>query len=195
MDGPVIAGPDPGDGVAAALAHLERAEPRLHGAHLICVDGPSGAGKTTFAAGLLARRPDARVLHLDALMEGWDGLGDVAATLVRDVLTPLAAGEIAVWRRYSWVLGVLTERVALTVPPGGLLVVEGVGSGDRVTAPWRSALAWLEAPADVRRPRALARPEDGEAFAPRWDAWARQETAHHLAQDTRRAADLVLTTG
>lgn len=182
----------PTDDVSAALALVDRALPRLGGAHLLCVDGPSGSGKTTFADGLVAHRPGAVVVHLDELMDGWDGLADAAGALASDVLEPLSTGRPAAWRRYDWVEGTFAERVPVHLTPGDLLVVEGVGSGDRVTDPYRSALVWLEAPVDVRRTRALARPEDGEAFAAHWSSWAAQESAHHAAQATRSYADLVL---
>ena len=185
----------PTDDAALALTLVDAAAPRLGDGHLLCVDGPSGSGKTTFAERVRALRPGTVVVHLDELMDSWDGLPDVATTLAHDVLAPLAAGSPASWRRYDWVEGRFAERVPVSLPPGGLLVVEGVGSGDRVTAPYRSALVWLEAPADVRRARALARPEDGEAFAAHWTSWAEQEAAHHATQGTRSQADLVLSTG
>ena len=185
----------PTDDVSAALTLVDRAVPGLGGAHLLCVDGPSGSGKTTFATRLAARRPGTVVVHLDELMDGWDGLADVAETLARDVLEPLSAGCPASWHRYDWTEARFAEQVPVPLAPGALLVVEGVGSGDQVTAPYRSALVWLEAPVDVRRTRALGRPEDGDAFAAHWSSWAVQESAHHAAQATRSYADLVLTTG
>ncbi|MEO7588650.1 MAG: hypothetical protein ABIS84_11555, partial [Arachnia sp.] len=64
---------------------------------VVAVDGPSGAGKTTFAdvlADELASRTGVRpqVVHMDDIFPGWDGLAE-AVELVSDlVLEPLARG-------------------------------------------------------------------------------------------------------
>ena len=50
----------------------------------------------------------------------------------------------------------------------------------------------MEAPADVRKQRALDR--DGDTYAPYWDVWAAQEAEHFAAEQTRRHADLVVRT-
>ena len=56
----------------AALAEQVRAAPaKLGRTRLVCIDGPAGAGKTTFAARLAdALVPDAVVLHMDDLYDG-----------------------------------------------------------------------------------------------------------------------------
>lgn len=160
-------------------------------ARLLCIDGPAGAGKSTLATGVVeAAGPSSQLIHLDLLLDGWDGLAGVAATLVEDVLAPLRAGRRAAYRRYDWHAGRFAERVE--VPACDLLVVEGVGAGSRATAPYRSASVWVDAPAGERRRRALAR--DGESFAPHWDSWAAQERHLFAAEAPRTTADLVLTT-
>ncbi|GGD20028.1 hypothetical protein [Nocardioides daphniae] len=175
------------DLVAAGPARLGTGEPR---GRLLCVDGPAGSGKTTLARAVVAAAPEAHLLHLDLLLDGWDGLADVAATLVADVLEPLARGERAAYRRYDWHARRFAERVP--VPATQLLVVEGVGAGSRATAPYRAASVWVEASTPLRRRRALAR--DGDDFAPHWDAWAEQEARLFTAERTRATADLRITT-
>ena len=161
------------------------------GARLLCLDGPAGSGKTTLAAAVAARRPGTVVVHLDDLLAGWGGgLARMTSDLVADVLAPLAAGRPAGYRRFDWHADRLAERVA--VSPSPLLVVEGVGAGARLTAPYRSALVWVEATPAVRRERGLAR--DGEAFAPQWASWARREQHHFTLEGTRARADLVVDT-
>ena len=58
-----------------------------------------------------------------------------------------------------------------------------------------SVLVWTEAPASVRKNRALDR--DGDTFAPHWDAWAAQEDTMLARERTPQRADLVIdgTTG
>lgn len=157
---------------------------------LICLDGPAGSGKTTLADALRSAAPDATVLHTDDLLAGWDGLPGLAAT-IEAFLAPLAAGRSGHWRRWDWRASAWAETHE--VRPGGLLVLEGVGSWSPGIAPLVTLLVWLDAPADVRRRRALAR--DGDVFAPHWEAWARDESAVLARDRTREHADLVLATG
>lgn len=180
------------DPVRTVLDLLDRRSPRAGATRVLCVDGPAGSGKTTLARAVVRARPRALLLHLDLLLDGWEGVADVADTLVRDVLEPLREGRTAAYRRYDWHAGRYAERV--TVPPVPLLVVEGVGAGSRVTAPLRSASVWVEAPETLRRHRALSRQDDGDAFEPRWDAWATAERSLFAAEGTRESADLVVST-
>lgn len=169
---------------------LDRAPTHLPNTKVLCLDGPSGSGKSELATLVAASRPGTVVVRLDDLLAGWDGLPDLASTVVRDLLAPLTRGEPASYRRYDWHAGTLAERVEL--PPTHLLVLDGVGSGGTLLEPWRSLLVWLEAPTSVRRNRGLAR--DGDSYAPHWDAWARAETVHHRTQQTRERADVVIQT-
>ena len=154
---------------------------------VLCIDGPSGSGKSELATRVGAARPGSVVVRLDDVLQGWDGLPDLAATLTRDLLAPLERGEPAAYRRYDWHAGALADRVHL--PDTDLLVLDGVGSGARLLAPWRSLLVWVEAALTVRRERGIAR--DGDSFAPHWESWARAEATHHAVERTREQADLI----
>lgn len=176
--------------VRRILTLLRHRAPRLRGTRLLCVDGPAGSGKTTLARAVVDAAPDAQLLHLDLLLDGWSGLPQVATTLVDDVLAPLHEGRPAAYRRYDWHAGRFAELVP--VPACALLVVEGVGSVSRATAPYRTLAVWVEADEDVRRRRALER--DGDAFAPHWDAWAEAERHLFALEQTRSHADLGVTT-
>lgn len=183
------------DGLVRRVLDLVRVGPARLGVgpeagRLLCVDGPAGSGKTTLARAVVDAVPDAHLLHLDLLLDGWQGLDAVAGTLVDDVLEPLSRGAEASYRRYDWHAGHFAERV--TVPPSPLLVVEGVGAGSRATAPYRAASVWMEAPASVRRVRALER--DGDDFAPHWEDWAAQEERLFAAERPRATADLIIRT-
>ena len=172
------------------VLELLRARPATLGAgRLLCIDGPAGSGKTTLADSVLAASPEARVVHMDDLYEGWGGLPTVDGQLA-GLLRPLASGRPGTYRRYDWTTGAWVERV--TVPPGPLLVVEGVGSGSLPVADLVTVLVWVEAPYDVRMRRGLER--DGDAFAPYWEAWATAEADHFTRHRTRERADLVVRT-
>lgn len=178
------------EAVRRILTLLAERPARLGSTRLLCVDGPAGSGKTTLAGAVARAHGDAHLLHLDLLLDGWDGLAAVGDTVVRDVLEPLRDGRAAAYRRYDWDAGRFAEIVP--VPETGLLVVEGVGAGSRVTAPFRSASVWVEAPKAVRHRRAMER--EGDAFGPHWDRWAAQEERLFAAERTRATADLLVTT-
>lgn len=171
--------------IASIVARV-RATPAQCGAtRLVCVDGPSGAGKTRLATALATALGDPPVVRMDELYPGWDGLAAGVDRLRTEVVAPLAAGRPARYRRWDWARGTYGERRDLGVPP--LLVVEGVGAG---AAP--GLLVWLDAPEDVRYRRAMDR--DGFTYAPHWARWAAQERAHFAADRTAERADVRLTT-
>lgn len=171
----------------ADLAARVRSEsPRCGATRLVCVDGPSGSGKTTFAARLAAALDGPPVLHMDDLYPGWDGLAAAVPLLVTAVIAPLAAGRAARYRRYDWHRRAYAESHDLGVP--GVLIVEGVGSGAREVVDGKALLIWVEAPADERYRRGMAR--DGGVYRPFWEGWARQEAVHFAAEHTRARADL-----
>jgi uridine kinase len=172
----------------AGLAELVRAAPpRLGATRLVCVDGPAGSGKTSFAGGLAgAVEGTAELVHMDDLYAGWTLTG-AAARLSAGVLRPLAQRRAGAYHRYDWAAGRFgVEPVA--VPVAEVLVVEGCGSGPRALDPWTTLRIWVEAPPAVRLHRGLAR--DGVVLEPEWRAWQRTEAAEFAREDTRARADL-----
>jgi hypothetical protein len=158
--------------------------PTLGAGRLVCIDGPAGSGKTTLA-GEVATLTGAPVVHMDDLFEGWGGLPQVTAQL-DSVLRPLAEGRPGSYRRWDWFADGWAETVG--VPPGPLLVLEGVGSGARGHADLVTVLAWVEVPRDLRVSRGLAR--DGHELADRWEQWSVEELAHFEREGTRDRVDL-----
>jgi para-aminobenzoate synthetase len=168
---------------------MDHRGPRCGSTTVVAVDGPSGSGKTDVTAAF-APRLDARVLSMEQLYRGWRGLDASTPVLVGQVLGCLAEDRPATFRAWDWAASAPGEPV--TVEPGGVLVLDGVGSGAALARPYLSALLWLEAPADVRRRRAIQR--DGTTYEPWWDVWADQEREHFGREGTRAAADLVVAT-
>ncbi len=159
---------------------------------LVAIDGPAGSGKTTLAAALAQRAGDAglgvTVVATDDVLRGWDGLADLGPRLRAEVVEPLRAGRDGAYRRYDWHARRTAETVA--VPLVDLVVLEGVGSGHLGYDDTLSALAWVEAPPDLRRARGLAR--DGEELAAYWDAFVPDEDLLHARERTRDRADLLV---
>ena len=122
----------------------------------------------------------ALVLRVDEFVPGWRGLAAMPPMLARDLLAPIARASTPAVRRWDWdddsPGDVLTP--ARSVPRA-----RRCGSGSRVIRPFLSMLIWVDAPADVRRARAMAR--DGDVYGPWWDVWAAQEQALFAAEQTR----------
>ncbi len=165
------------------------APPTLGPGWLVCVDGPAGSGKTTLADAIGAAVPDAQVVHCDELLQGWRGLPGLAATVER-LVRPLARDEPGTWRRWDW----LADGWAETHPvaPGGLLVLEGVGSWSPTIAGWVGHLVWVEAESSLRLARGIER--DGEPMRHHWEQWRIDEDAMFARLGTRDHADLVVRT-
>lgn len=158
---------------------------------LVAVDGPAGSGKTTLAAALeqlsAERDLSCRLLHMDDMYDGWDGLPRVADQL-EGLLRPLSRGEVGDYRHYDWEAGRFTH--AVEVEPVELLVVEGVGSGARTVGDLATVLVWVEAPHDLRHRRGVER--DGPAFAAAWEQWAADEEVLFALEGTRGRADVLV---
>ena len=165
---------------------------RLGGSRLLCVDGPAGSGKTTFAEGLAQGGSRAgrsvSVVHLDDVYAGWSGLDTVGDRLLRLVVEPLARGEPGLFPRWDWHGSEWAEDVE--VPVADLVVLEGVGSGHPRISPYVAVLLWIEAPDDLRLQRGVDR--DGAGLLPHWPAWTAAETVLHRRERTRERADLVV---
>jgi uridine kinase len=174
------------DDLAAAVTARP---PRLGPTRLVCLDGRAGSGKTTLAVALAAAvAGSTAIVHLDDLYEGWSGLPAIADRIGRELIPPLALGRPASIRRWDWAADRL--GTPLTVPVVDALILEGVGSYARAYDEYVSLLVWVDAPADVRKRRALAR--DGDVFAPYWDQWAVDEARVLTREGTRDRADVVV---
>lgn len=173
------------DALARRVIGLAEArEPTLGLGRLVCIDGLAGTGKTTLAAAV-GRRAKAPVVHLDDIYPGWRGLDRVAAEL-GPCLQALARDEPGSYRRWDWKSERYVEEV--TVSPTPLLVVEGVGSGQRAWADLITVLVWLDAPREVRLRRGLER--DGAAARDQWIQWQQDELDLLARERTDVRADL-----
>ncbi|GAA2180985.1 AAA family ATPase [Leucobacter tardus] len=143
---------------------------------VVVIDGRSGSGKTSLAAGL-ARLLGAAILPVEDLYPGWGGLAAGSAALA-------PALDARAYARYDWHAAAFAEQVTLDRPRR--LVIEGCGalSAETLAAAARWAggggagavhAVWVDCPAEERRERALTR--DGDLFRPHWESWAAQEDA------------------
>ena len=174
--------------VAAIVDLVDASEPLCGTTHLVCIDGPSGAGKTTLADAVAAALA-APTVHMDDLYPGWDGLRAGTHRAQEWIVGPLTEGLPARYRRWDWV----AERYAgwVQLPASEVVVLEGCGSGALPAGKAASVLVWVEAEESVRRARGLARDAGYASF---WDRWAAQERRLYDADRTWERADLFLDT-
>lgn len=159
----------------------------------ILIDGRAGSGKSTFAEALqqqLFRDGESvpRVIHMDNIFEGWDGLALGSDYMVRFILQPLARQETASWQDWSWVRN---ERSSWREFSGGTpLIIEGCGSLTERSKEHADICIWLEASEETRRERWLTRERHLEKF----DFWAAQELDFYAREKSQSLADLVIKT-
>ena len=160
---------------------------------IILIDGRAGSGKSTFAESLqqqLFRDDESapRVIHMDNIFEGWDGLALGSDYMVRFILQPLARRETASWQDWSWVKN---QRSSWREFSGGTpLIVEGCGSLTERSKEHADISIWLEASEKVRRERWIQRERHLEKF----DFWAAQELDFYAREKSLSLADLVIKT-
>jgi uridine kinase len=170
-------------GWTALVERIHALDPSCGPVRVVAVDGPSAAGKSTFARRLGIALGGVPVVHADDFPVPWDGHPQAwLPPLTAHVLNPLRAGRSGMFRRYDWRRGRYTDEIE--VPAAPVLVIEGVGA---VGVP-HGLLIWVDAPDDLRRRRAVARGDDMRD----WERWAVAEAGHFAAERTRARADLVI---
>lgn len=160
---------------------------------IVLIDGRAGSGKSTFAEKLQQKlfqdgESAPRVIHMDNIFEGWEGLSLGSEYLVRFILSPLARAETASWQDWSWVRN---ERSSWREFSGGTpLIVEGCGALTERSKEHAYFSLWLEAIEDTRRTRWLER----ERHLDKFDFWAAQELDFYAREKSQSLADLVIRT-
>jgi len=160
---------------------------------IILIDGRAGSGKSTFAEKLQQKlfqdgESAPRVIHMDNIFEGWDGLALGSDYMVRFILQPLARQETASWQDWSWVKN---QRSSWREFSGGTpLIVEGCGSLTERSKEHADISIWLEASEKTRRERWIQRERHLEKF----DFWAAQELDFYAREKSQSLADLVIKT-
>jgi dephospho-CoA kinase len=160
---------------------------------IILIDGRAGSGKSTFAEKLqqqLFRDGESapRVIHMDNIFEGWEGLSLGSDYMVRFILNPLARKETASWQDWSWVKN---ERSSWREFSGGTpLIVEGCGALTERSKEHAFLSLWLEAREETRRARWIER----ERHLDKFDFWAAQELDFYAREKSKSLADLIIET-
>lgn len=153
---------------------------------IVAIDGPGGAGKTTFARRLVKSLPhQTTVLHTDSFaspeepVDWWPKL--------RDVIEQLRAGQTTAFRPYDWSLGHRLEPVE--VKATNVVVIEGVSAS---RSEWRHHVditIWIDTDPAVRRTRGIER---DRVSAIEWDAEAEAEAVFFALDGGMDRADLIV---
>jgi uridine kinase len=183
--------PRPADAPAVVRAVDELARQHPGRTVFVGIDGFGGAGKTTLAAAIGGGVHRAVVVHVDDFagpgVVEWDW-----ARFRAQVVRPLLDGRVATYQVWDW--GADTGGDWCEIVPGSVVVVEGVSSTRREAGVDWLLTVWVEAPASVRRARAIER--DGEqVWSTRWvPDWIPHEQAYAARERPRERADLVVST-
>jgi uridine kinase len=154
---------------------------------LVAVDGPGGAGKSTFARALSEAAGGAPVIHTDDFAAD-DNPIDWWPRLLEQVIEPFARGSAAHFQRYDWGSRTLAEWH--TIEPAPIIIIEGVSAGRSEWAAHLSFLIWVETPRAERLRRGTER--DGAEALDAWELWMAGEDAHYERDPTRERADVVI---
>lgn len=157
---------------------------------ILLIDGRAGSGKSTLAD--LVQRGyfklgDSlpRVIHMDDLYQGWDGLDAGADYLNRFVLAPLKRREGASWQEWDWSADARSGQWR-EFRGGTPLIVEGCGALNGISSESADVRVWLEVPEDLRHERWVAREGNDEFFG----RWAAQEVEFYAREKSDELADI-----
>ncbi|MBU6143915.1 MAG: AAA family ATPase [Acidobacteria bacterium] len=162
---------------------------------IVLIDGRAGSGKSTFAEklqNLLFQEGDSlpRIIHMDDLYPGWEGLAQGAEYLQRMILTPLIKTGSASWQEYDWNLA---KRNTWREFSGGTpLIIEGCGALNSFTKDISLVSVWLDADESIRKQRWQER--DGDRFKDYFDMWSAQELDFIAREKSDQLADYLLNT-
>lgn len=177
-----------------ALEDLLTSSPRCGDTHVLAIDGPAGAGKTTLANELflsLSLHHDVAVIHLDEMYAGWDlALTGTLSDTLSHVLEALSASNPATYPIYDWNTGRFGK--VRQISPCEVLILEGVGSAQKLVREFATATIWLDIDPQIGLSRVLDR--DGNEIKDQMNLWQKREAEHFRANSTREMADFILST-
>ena len=159
---------------------------------ILLIDGRAGSGKSTLAEAVQRGffklgESLPRVVHMDDLYQGWDGLDAGADYLNRFVLAPLGRREGASWQEWDWSQNERSGQWR-EFRGGTPLIIEGCGALNGVSAEAADLRVWLEVGEEVRHERWIKREGNDEY----WGRWAAQEVEFYAREKSSDLADITL---
>jgi len=155
---------------------------------LIAIDGRAGAGKTTLAAVLfadLSLKHSVGVIHMDDLYEGWDNaLGKHLTQTLETIVKAHQLNKTFEIKIFNWES--MKFDSTQKIEPVEILILEGVGAGQKVVREAGATLHWLDIDPDVGIARVLKR--DGNQIAQQMKQWQIDQEMHFMSDKTRENA-------
>jgi len=160
---------------------------------LIAIDGPAGAGKTTLAAVFFdefSPNKTVALIHMDDLYDGWENALDERLTSrLTDIIEAYQAHSRFTIPTFNW--ATMRFDLSQTIEPSEILIIEGVGAGQKVVRNADAIVYWLDIEPEVGLARVLQR--DGYEIESQMHQWQLDQDAHFLRDATRANASHILT--
>jgi len=156
---------------------------------LIAIDGRAGAGKTTLAAKFfeeLSVDKSVQVIHMDDLYNGWNNALDERLTKILELIVNAHHNKVAFEIEiFNW--NSMSFDSKEEINPVDILILEGVGAGQKVVRDAGATLYWLDIDAEVGIQRVLNR--DGNQIASQMKQWQISQEIHFMRDKTRENAE------
>lgn len=156
---------------------------------LIAIDGRAGAGKTTLAARLfeeLSLDKTVEVIHMDDLYNGWEKALDAGLTKTLELIVKSHHNKVVFEIEiFNWQSMSFDSKEEIN--PVDILILEGVGAGQKVVRDAGATLYWLDIDAEVGIQRVLNR--DGNQIASQMKQWQILQEIHFIRDKTRENAE------
>lgn len=176
--------------LSEVIKTIDSGERRSKFSQIIAIDGPAGAGKTTLAKKLQTAYSHQKVeiVHMDNLYDGWENaLGiSLTRTLEQGIARPVSQGKAFEYRKFDWLEMKYGELKRFPAPD--LLILEGVGSGQRAIRKYLDQLIWIDVQPEVGLNRVLRR--DGDYIENHMIVWQMKESEHFKQENTRDCATI-----
>ena len=160
---------------------------------LLAIDGPAGAGKTTFAAKLeaeLSVNGSVKVIHMDDLYNGWDNaLSNPLSEILDRISTAHIAGREFVIKIFNWHTMTFDRQELIT--PTDYLIIEGVGAAQQIVRETGATTYWLDIEPEIGLQRVLDR--DGAHIEVQMRQWQVDQEKHFARDETRENCEFKLT--
>ena len=150
----------------------------------------AGAGKSTLASRIANAFPATRtvIIHMDDLYAGWEDALTPTLTknLEQNIARPASQGKSIEYRKYDWLAKKFGDFIRLNPPE--LLILEGVGSGQKAMRKYLDQLVWIDIEPEVGLSRVLQR--DGDYMETEMRVWQMRESEHFRGDNTRDCATI-----
>jgi len=160
---------------------------------LYAIDGPAGAGKTTYAAKLeaeLSVNASVKIIHMDDLYNGWENaLSNALSEILDRISTAHLAGREFVIKKFNWSTMHFDSEERIT--PTDFLIIEGVGAAQQIVRESGAITYWLDIEPEIGLQRVLDR--DGAHIEVQMRQWQIDQDKHFARDETRENCEFKLT--